>query len=231
MAHANVNSKIDYEAMHHIVEYVKQHATEGNVDSVIEAVDKCCGESVIALGAMHVGKEKGKIFDSVIKDCQPASVLELGAFFGYTALRAARLLKPGAMLYSVELDLEMIKVATDMIEFAGTADKVKIIPGKSSDVIARFHNNEFPVSSFDFIFMDHHKPIYKADLILMEELKLLKKGTVVLADNIVYPGCPDYAEYVRNNPKYKCTTFPGITFSSIGKQYDDEMEKCMYLGD
>ena len=129
------------------------------------------------------------------------------------------------MLYSIELDSEMLRVTTEMIKFAGMTDKVKIIPGKSADVIARFHNNEFPVSSFDFIFIDHHKPLYKADLILMEELKLLKKGTVVLADNIVYPGFPDYAEYVRNNPKYKCTTF----FYS-GKYYD-EMEKSVYLGD
>ena len=221
MTQANVNKDVYYKSMHQILEYVKKHAIEGNVDSVIEAVDKCC-ESV---RAMHVGKGKGEILDSVVKDCQPTSALELGAYFGYSALRAARLLKPGAMLYSIELDSEMLKVTTEMIEFAGMADKVKIIPGKSSDVIARFHNNEFPVSSFDFVLIDHDKTLYKADLILMEELKLLKKGTVVLADNIVYPGCPDYAEYVRNNPKYKCTTFP-----CTGNFYD-EMEKSVYLED
>jgi len=222
MSESKVNSDSDYDVMYKIYNHVKQHATKGHVDSVIETVDALCEESI---RAMHIGKQKGDILDSLIREYQPNTVLELGAFFGYTALRIARQLKPGAMLHSVELDPEMFKVTTDMIRFAAMEDRIKVINGKSSDVLVRFHNNEFPVSSFDFVLLDHHKPLYKSDVILLEKLKLIKKGSVILADNIVRPGVPDYAEYVRNNPNYESTTFP------IKRKNYDEMEKSVYICD
>ena len=36
--------------------------------------------------------------------------------------------------------------------------------------------------------MDHFKECYEPDLKAMEALGLIRKGTVVVADNVVYPG-------------------------------------------
>lgn len=36
----------------------------------------------------------------------------------------------------------------------------------------------------------------------MEKLKVVRKGTVIAADNVVYPGAPGYLEYV-GGPGYK----------------------------
>ena len=224
MAKSRINKEYFYEVMHKIFDHVKKHATKGNVDSVIETIDKYFNEDGTG-NILHIGKKKGLFLESVVKECQPTSALELGAFFGYSALRIARLLKPGAVLYTIDLDSEMVEVTNGMIQFAGMEDRIKVINGKSSDVLARFHGNEFAASSFDFVLLDHHKPLYKPDLVLMEELKLLKNGCVILADNLVRPGVPDYAEYVRNSPKYQSTTFP---FDEQKYGYD-EMEKSVYL--
>jgi predicted O-methyltransferase YrrM len=43
----------------------------------------------------------------------------------------------------------------------------------------------------------------------MEELGLLRKGTVVVADNVVYPGAPGYLEYVDTaNGRYTTELLP-----------------------
>ena len=214
------------EQLHKIFSYVKEHAVNGDVESVIDTVDKYSDEFVASI---HIGKHKGIIFDSVVKECQPKFALELGTYFGYTALRTARLLKPGGMVYAVEIDPEVAEVASGLIDFAGMSNRIEVITGKSSDVIAGFHRSEYPVSSFDFVFFDHLKPLYKSDLILLEELKLLKKGTVVFADNIIFHGSPDYPAYVRNSPKYRSTTYPCIC-SLKNEEHEDAMEKSIFLG-
>jgi len=40
---------------------------------------------------------------------------------------------------------------------------------------------------------------------MLEEVGLIKSGTVIVADNVVIPGAPDYLEYIRNNPNYTTT--------------------------
>ncbi len=37
---------------------------------------------------------------------------------------------------------------------------------------------------------------------MLEEVGLIKSGTMIVADNIINPGAPDYLEYVQNNPNY-----------------------------
>lgn len=46
------------------------------------------------------------------------------------------------------------------------------------------------------VFLDHCKECYLPDLIAMEQAGLVGKGTVVVADNVVYPGAPGFLEYV-----------------------------------
>ena len=40
------------------------------------------------------------------------------------------------------------------------------------------------------------KECYLPDLLKMEELGMLRDGTAVVADNVVYPGAPGFLEYV-----------------------------------
>ena len=47
---------------------------------------------------------------------------------------------------------------------------------------------ELPTQPFDFIFVDHIKSAYVSDLELLVQKGFVKKGTVVVADNIWLPG-------------------------------------------
>ena len=72
----------------------------------------------------------------------------------------------------------------------------------------------YGISSLDFVFIDHAKEKcahkialswfirfqlrrYLSDFQIIEKAGLIKKGTVVFADNCIYPGCPDYLKWIR----------------------------------
>lgn len=68
----------------------------------------------------------GLILDNVLQETNPSTVLELGTYCGYSAIRIARLLKPGALLLTIEMNPAHADVARQMIEFAGVKEKVHL---------------------------------------------------------------------------------------------------------
>ncbi|KIZ04830.1 Catechol O-methyltransferase [Monoraphidium neglectum] len=57
----------------------------------------------------------------------------------------------------------------------------------------------------DYLFLDHCKPCYLPDLLAAEALGLVGHGTVVAADNVVYPGAPGYLEHLEGVGRYATT--------------------------
>lgn len=107
------------------------------------------------------------------------------------------------------------------------------------------------MESFDLVFLDHWKDRYLPDTKLMEagflahflkppssashtdfsfvfqECGLLRKGSVLLADNVICPGSPDYLDYVRNSPKYRSQYFKShLEYTKV----EDGLEKSVFLG-
>ena len=54
----------------------------------------------------------------------------------------------------------------------------------------------------DYLFLDHCKPCYAPDLAAAERLGLVGAGTVVAADNVVWPGAPGYLEALEASGRY-----------------------------
>lgn len=67
----------------------------------------------------------GAILDSVVMETSPSTVLELGTYCGYSAVRIARLLSPATRLITVEMNPEYVCVARQVIHHAGMQDKVR----------------------------------------------------------------------------------------------------------
>ncbi|XP_056388403.1 catechol O-methyltransferase-like isoform X2 [Hyla sarda] len=206
-----------------IVQYVLDNATRGDPQSVIDNIDKYCSEKE---WAMNVGDKKGLILDEVVKEANPSVLLELGTYFGYSSVRTARLLKPGALLFTVEFNPVFAALAKQIIEFAGVNDKVQILEGDTKDIIPHL-KKKYEVDTLDFVFVDHWKDKYKGDTILLEKCNLLRKGSVILADNVIVPGAPDFLEYVRTCGRYDCTNYPSF-LEYMPEQ--DALEKAVFRG-
>lgn len=61
----------------------------------------------------------------------------------------------------------------------------------------------------------------------LQECGLLRKGTVLLADNVICPGTPEFLAYVRGNSRFECTHF--TSYLEYAKTVDG-LEKAVYLG-
>ncbi len=55
----------------------------------------------------------------------------------------------------------------------------------------------FSSGAIDFLFLDHHKDAYLADLQSILDRGWLHTGSIVVADNVKWPGAPKYREYTR----------------------------------
>ncbi|XP_072455886.1 catechol O-methyltransferase isoform X2 [Notamacropus eugenii] len=206
-----------------ILNWVKQNAVVGNAQSVVEAIDKYCYEKE---WAMNVGDVKGLIMDKIIEETKPKILLELGTYCGYSAVRMARLLPPGGHLFSIEFNESFAAIAQQVIQMAGLQDKVTILKGPSQEIIPQL-KKKYEINTVDMVFLDHWKERYVPDTKLLEDSGVLRKGSVLLADNVICPGAPAFLEYVRNNKRYECTNYPStVEYTNM----EDALEKAVFLG-
>ncbi|CAF1516849.1 unnamed protein product [Adineta steineri] len=184
-----------------LLNYVLTKSHPNDVNSVINTIDEY-GWTRQAL--MNIGDTKGKILDAALQSRQPKTVLELGTFLGYSSLRMASQLPENTLIVTIELNSDSAATARRIHEHAGVANRIQIVVDQTNRAIPRL-SKQFNVDSFDFIFIDHHKEAYLNDFKLLENVGLIKCGTMIVADNILFPGAPDYVNYIRNNPQYTST--------------------------
>lgn len=199
-------------------------AARGDPESVVRAIDDFCKHTE---WAMNVGDEKGAVLDSIVVETSPSTALELGTYCGYSAIRISRLLPRATRLITVEMNPECAHVARQVIGHAGLQDKVCLLEGETSDLIPKMADT-FGIQTFDFVFLDHWKECYLRDLRLLEDHGLLAPGSVVLADNVLCPGAPDYLRYVRSSLKYSSRFYPAhLEYTRV----PDGLELSEYRGD
>jgi catechol O-methyltransferase len=175
--------------------YVRRHAAPGDADAVLRALDEY-GRNHRFL--MNVGDEKGPLLEGAVRDAGPtAQILELGCYMGYSAILMARLLGEGGKLTSIEKSATSARIAGEIISHAGVADRVRVVCGSSGDEIEKLEG------TFDIVFLDHWKGLYTEDLQRIETRRLLKPGSVVIADNVgPFFGAEKYLSYVRGCGRY-----------------------------
>jgi catechol O-methyltransferase len=181
-------------------QHVRTNASPGDLDDAIRAVDEFCyGRSFM----MNVGDEKGEILDAAIRRAAPQRLLELGTYCGYSALRTARAMPEGAHLTSLEFNADNATIARGILEHAGAADRVTVVHGTIGDggatIAALESEHGFAAGSVDFVFMDHAKEAYLPDLERIVLAGWLHASSVVVADNVKFPGVPDYREFMREH--------------------------------
>ncbi|XP_038055897.1 catechol O-methyltransferase-like [Patiria miniata] len=208
--------------------YLKERATDitGDPVALLAAADKYCVEKDRRM--MHVGDEKGAIVRKVVQELAPMTCLELGTYCGYSAVLMASVLPEGSRFITLEADETLKEVAEEFIDLAGpqVSQKITIVNKKSEDAIPALRD-DFSVDTLDFVFIDHLKTEYLRDLKLLESQGLLRKGTVVMADNLKVPGIPDYLEYVQNSGRYQTELIQAkLEYSEM----EDALGKSIYSG-
>ena len=214
-----------------LAEYVASNAAPGDIDDAIRAIDEFgYRESFL----MNVGDEKGEILDAAIRRVDPRRLLELGTYCGYSALRTARVMPEGAHLYSIEFSPANAGIARRILDHAGAADRVTVVVGTLGDggetIAALEAEHGFKPGSLDFAFLDHDKDAYLPDLQRIVEQGWLRPGTVVVADNVKFPGAPAYREYMREHEGSDWRTTEHSTHVEYQTLIKDLVLESEYLG-
>jgi len=166
------------------------------VQAVIDEVDRICREKAVYM----IGPEKARRLAELVRQKQPALVVECGTAIGYSGLWMARELKAAGRgkLITIEIDADRAKQARANFEKAGLAEFVEVRIGDARQLAS---NVQGPI---DFVFIDCDYANYRPCFVGMEPQ--LAPGAVVVADNVGMgaTGMADYLKHVRSN--YRSTT-------------------------
>jgi catechol O-methyltransferase len=211
--------------------YVAQHARAGDLDDVIRVIDGFCYERSVM---MNVGDEKGELLDAALRRASARLILELGTYCGYSALRLARAMPEGARVVSIEFNAANAAIARHIWDHAGIADQLSVVVGtlgdggKTMDVLEAEHG--FEEGSVEFAFIDHDKHAYLPDLERILQRGWFRAGSIVVADNIKFPGAPAYRAFMAEQEGHTWRTVEHETHVEYQSLLKDLVLESEYLG-
>ncbi|MCV7216737.1 O-methyltransferase [Mycobacterium crocinum] len=211
-------------------DYVEANARRGDIDSVLATIDEYAYAKSFLV---NIGDEKGRLLDAAVRRADPRLALELGTYCGYGALRIARA-APSARVISVELSSANAEVARRIWAHAGVADRITCVVGtigdggRTLDLLRDEYG--FASGTVDFLFIDHDKNAYLADLLSIIGRGWLRRGAVVVADNVGFPGSPKYRAYMREQQGKSWQTVEHRTHMEYQKLVPDLVVESQYLG-
>ena len=168
---------------------------------------------------MNFGPKKGRILSDLVLRYGTRVMLELGGCVGYTAILlgiATRKAfaesedgtkgKEGLQVWSLEFDAENAQIARDMVSLAGMEGIVTVVDGDTAAQLMRklLSEGKLKKAGVDMLLMDHKEDLYEADFrVAWEELGLLRSGSIVVADNMLVTGAPEYERFLRETKGLK----------------------------
>jgi catechol O-methyltransferase len=211
-------------------DYVEANARHGDIDSVLATIDEYAYAKSFLV---NIGDEKGALLDAAVRRADPELALELGTYCGYGALRIARV-APSARVISVELSPANAAVARRIWTHAGVADRITCVVGtigdggRTLDILRDEYG--FASGTVHFLFIDHDKNAYLADLLSIVERGWLRRGAIVVADNVGFPGSPKYRAFMREQQGKGWQTIEHRAHVEYQKLVPDLVVESKYLG-
>jgi catechol O-methyltransferase len=184
---------------------------------------------------INVGDEKGEILDRAVQRASPQLLLELGTYCGYSGLRIARVMPADARFCSIEFNPAYADIARRIWAHAGVGDRLTVVVGSLGDggaTIDRLRSEfGFTDGALDFVFVDHDKNAYLPDLERIEAERWLHPGSIVVADNVKFPGAPTYRAYLRAADGKTWRTIEHDTHVEYQSLLKDLVLESEYLGE
>ena len=143
---------------------------------------------------MISGHLQGKLLEMLVRMMRPKRVLEIGTFTGYSALSIARGLEDGALLDTIEVDDELEEIAAKYFEASEYGYRIRQHVGSALDVVPQLGE------VYDMVFIDGDKREYPAYYNMLMDGGYVRRGSVLLADNILWYG--KVAEPIAHNDRH-----------------------------
>ena len=136
------------------------------------------------LPAISVTPNQGKLLKLLAQAQGARNILEIGTLGGYSTIWLARALPAGGRLITLEFEPAQAKIAQANLARAGLAGVVELRVGAALETLPQIAAQQ--LGPFDFIFIDADKDNYPG--YFEWALKLSRRGTLIIADNVVRNG-------------------------------------------
>jgi catechol O-methyltransferase len=214
-----------------LARYVVENAKRGDPEDAIRVIDEFCMNRSFMI---NVGDEKGEILDHAVRRASPHLLLELGTYCGYSALRMSRVMPAGARVCSIEFSSANAAIARRILDHAGIGEQVTVVEGTLGDggsTIERLRSEHgLDEGAVDFVFLDHDKDAYLPDLERILDERWLHRGSIVVADNVRFPGAPEYKSYLEAQQGKSWDTIEHDTHVEYQSLIKDLVLESEYLG-
>lgn len=161
---------------------------------------------------MLSGHLQGQFLEIISKLFQPQRILEIGTMVGYSTICLAKGLAQGGIVHTIELREEDATKAQQNIERAGLANCIQLHTGNAKEIIPKLNE------TWDLVFIDADKTSYTEYYNMVKPR--LRKGGILLADNVLFHGEVLKEEIKGKNPK-------AVHAFNEMIAADDEVEKIM----
>jgi predicted O-methyltransferase YrrM len=151
-------------------------------DPALEAALRA--SAAAGLPPINVSPNQGKLLQLLARVRGARTILEIGTLGGYSTIWLARALPEGGRLITLESDPRHAEVARANLARAGLNDVVELRLGPALETLPRLAAEGR--GPFDLIFIDADKEGYPD--YLAWSLKLSRRGSLILADNVVRKG-------------------------------------------
>lgn len=131
-------------------------------------------------GVPIIRREMQSLLQFLLTALKPARILEVGTAVGFSALLMCEYNPVPCKLVTIENYEKRIPIALENIRKAGRESQIQLLFGDAAEILPTL------TEPFDFIFMDAAKGQYIH--FLPEVMRLLKKGGVLVSDNILQEG-------------------------------------------
>lgn len=205
-----------------IVSYI--HSLEKTNSEVLEKIEEQAHIDNVPI----IRKEMESFLRVMLYIKKPKRILELGTAVGYSAILMSEYIDEKGQIITIENYDKRIPIAKENIKKAGRENVIKLLEGDAMEIMPTLERDQF-----DFVFMDAAKAQYIH--FLPEVMRLMKKGAVLITDNVLQEGdiiqskyvvrrrdrtihkrMREYLEVVKNHPELETTIVPigdGITIS------------------
>lgn len=166
-----------------IVSYI--HSLEKTNSDILEKIEKEAHEDNVPI----IRKEMESFLRVMLELKRPKRILELGTAVGYSAILISECIEKKSKIVTIENYEKRIPIAKQNIKDAGKEKVIELLEGDAMEIMPTLQENQF-----DFVFMDAAKAQYIH--FLPEVMRLMKKGAVLITDNVLQEGDLIESKYV-----------------------------------
>ncbi|MFC1581580.1 O-methyltransferase [Candidatus Neomarinimicrobiota bacterium] len=160
-----------------IQDYCLQHSTpdEGIFKDLVEDTFRAMSNPEILSGP-----EIGNVLQMLARSVHAKRILEIGMFTGYSTLKFAEAIPEDGIVYTCEIDNELIKFASIYFARSPWGSKINILIGPALRSIKKLSG------PFDIIFIDADKENYPE--YYEYSVNLVRIGGLIILDNALWGG-------------------------------------------